>query len=115
MLRITTLSVERPLIMLTKIPVAPAVAVMPPSIPSPLRVRDFVIVMEPKPPGSRTLISPPVAVFVWAPAKVLQGAVRLQGLTSSPVPETQVRGAWAWATVEKPTARAAADKNRITL
>jgi hypothetical protein len=32
-----------------------------------------------------------------APAKVLQGAVRLQGLTSSPTPETQVRVAWAWA------------------
>jgi hypothetical protein len=31
-----------------------------------------------------------------APAKVLQGAVRLHGLTSSPTPETQVRVAWAW-------------------
>ena len=32
-----------------------------------------------------------------APANVLQGAVRLQGLTSSPTPDTQVRVAWAWA------------------
>jgi hypothetical protein len=38
-----------------------------------------------------------VAVFEMAPAKVLQGAVRLQGLTSSPTPETQVRVAWALA------------------
>jgi hypothetical protein len=41
------------------------------------------------------LISPPAAVFEIAPAKVLHGAVRLQGLTSSPTPETQVRVAWA--------------------
>jgi hypothetical protein len=32
-----------------------------------------------------------------APAKVLQGAVREQGLASSPTPETQVRVACAWA------------------
>src|SRR5882672_4173020 len=32
-----------------------------------------------------------------APAKVLQGAVRLHGLTSSPTPDTQVRDACAWA------------------
>jgi hypothetical protein len=32
-----------------------------------------------------------------APANVLQGAVRLQGLTSSPTPDTQVRVAWACA------------------
>jgi hypothetical protein len=30
-----------------------------------------------------------------APAKVLHGAVRLHGLTSSPTPETQVRVACA--------------------
>jgi hypothetical protein len=30
-----------------------------------------------------------------APANVLQGAVRLQGLASSPTPDTQVRVAWA--------------------
>jgi hypothetical protein len=57
----------------------------------------LVMVMVPKPPGSRQLISPAVAVFEIAPAKVLQGAVRLQGLTSSPTPETQVRVAWALA------------------
>src|SRR3954452_10677647 len=58
------------------------------------------MVMVPKPPGSRQLISPAVAVLEIAPAKVLQGAVRLQGLTSSPTPETQVRVAWAWAGTE---------------
>src|SRR5437588_5327146 len=56
----------------------------------------FVIVTPPKPPGSRTLISPPVAVLEIAPAKVLQGAVRLQGFASSPTPDTQVRDAWAF-------------------
>jgi hypothetical protein len=35
-----------------------------------------------------------------APAKVLHGAVRLQGLASSPTPETQVRVACAWAAVD---------------
>jgi hypothetical protein len=55
-----------------------------------------VIVTVPKPPGSRTLISPSLAVFEIAPAKVLQGAVRLQGFRSSPTPDTQVR-LWAWA------------------
>jgi hypothetical protein len=47
-------------------------------------VIDLVIVTPPKPPGSRTLISPPEAVFEIAPANVLQGAVRLHGLASSP-------------------------------
>jgi hypothetical protein len=55
----------------------------------------FVIVTAPNPPGSRQLISPPGAVFEIAPAKVLQGAVRLHGLASSPTPETQVRVACA--------------------
>src|SRR5256885_14379625 len=56
----------------------------------------LVMVTVPKPPGSRTLISPPSAVLEMAPAKVLHGAVRLQGLASLPTPETQVRVAWAW-------------------
>src|ERR1700709_2622713 len=60
-------------------------------------VIDLVMVTVPMPPGSRQLISPAVAVLEIAPAKVLQGAVRLQGLTSSPTPETQVRVAWALA------------------
>src|SRR6476469_5180858 len=55
----------------------------------------LVMVTAPKPPGSRQSISPPTAVFEIAPAKVLQGAVRLQGLTSSPTPDTQVRVACA--------------------
>src|ERR1043166_1780939 len=58
-------------------------------------VIDFVMVTPPKPPGSRQLISPAGAVFEIAPAKVLHGAVRLQGLASSPTPETHVRVAWA--------------------
>jgi hypothetical protein len=53
------------------------------------------MVTAPKPPGSRQLISPLSAVLEMAPAKVLHGAVRLQGLASSPTPETQVRDAWA--------------------
>src|SRR5205085_240685 len=63
--------------------------------PSHLMVIDLVMVTEPKPPESRQLISPPTAVFEIAPAKVLHGAVRLHGLTSSPTPDTQVREACA--------------------
>jgi hypothetical protein len=40
-----------------------------------------------------------------APAKVLQGAVRLHGLTSSPTPETQVRVACAEAEATPRTLR----------
>ena len=69
----------------------------PASNPSEEIVIALVIVTPPKPPGSRTLISPPVAVFEIAPAKVLQGAVRLHGLASSPTPDTQVRVACACA------------------
>jgi hypothetical protein len=57
----------------------------------------LVIVTPPNPPGSKTEISPPVAVWVIVHAKVLQGAVRLHGLESLPVPETHVRVAWALA------------------
>src|SRR5215472_9237644 len=60
-------------------------------------VSDLVMVTAPKPPGSRTEISPPAAVFEMAPAQVLHGAVRLHGLTSSPTPDTQVRDACACA------------------
>src|SRR5687767_3047185 len=70
---------------------------MEPPIPPPSMVIDLVMVTAPKPPGSSTEISPPAAVFEIAPAKVLQGAVRLHGLTSSPTPETQVRVACACA------------------
>src|SRR6185369_17134209 len=62
----------------------------------PSRTIDLVEVTAPKPPGSSASISPPEAVLEIAPAQVLQGAVRLQGLTSSPTPETQVRVACAW-------------------
>jgi hypothetical protein len=37
-----------------------------------------------------------------APANVLQGAVRLHGLASSPTPDTHVLVAWALAITEKP-------------
>src|ERR1700694_5022825 len=68
---------------------------IPPVPPSRLMVIDFVMVTAPKPPESRQLISPKAAVFEMLPAKVLHGAVRLQGLTSSPTPDTQVRDACA--------------------
>src|SRR5262245_50915985 len=70
---------------------------IPASVPSPFSVMALVIVTAPKPPGSRTEISPLGAVLEIAPAKVLQGAVRLQGLASSPTPDTQVRVACAFA------------------
>src|SRR5436305_9449767 len=65
----------------------------PASRPTHLIVMPLVMVTPPKPPGSRQLIVPLGAVFEIAPAKVLHGAVRLQGLASSPTPETHVRAA----------------------
>ena len=64
---------------------------IPANDPPPSMVRDLSIITMPKPPGSRTSISPPGLVFELAPAKVLHGLVRLQGLASSPTAETQVR------------------------
>src|SRR5713226_9287934 len=82
----------------TTMPLVPATSTDATWPPPPSIVMDFVIVTAPKPPGSKTEISPPAAVFEIAPAKVLQGAVRLQGLASSPTPpDTHVRGAWALA------------------
>src|SRR5205814_6559931 len=92
-----------PLVMLMIIPATlPAFRIDPkpePCVPS--IVIALIIVTEPKPPGSRTSISPPSAVLEIAPAKVLQGAVRLHGLASSPTPETHVRVAWARASERK--------------
>src|SRR3954451_4385816 len=85
----------------------PQPAPVPPSI-----VIALVMVSVPYPPGSRGSISPPSAVLEIAPAHVLQGAVRLQGLTSSPTPETQVRVAWANAPVEKPATSASPTAQR---
>lgn len=79
---------------LMMMPLTPELRTLP-KVPVQSRVIDLVMVTVPKPPGSRQLISPPVAVFEIAPAKVLHGAVRLHGLTSSPTPETQVRVACA--------------------
>src|SRR6185436_7327514 len=81
---------------LTMTPLTPA-ARMPASVPSPLIVMDLVMVTAPNPPGSSTEISPHVAVFDIAPAKVLHGAVRLHGLASSPTPDTHVLVACACA------------------
>src|SRR5436305_66542 len=73
---------------------------------------DLVIVTATKPPGSSTSISPLAAILEIAPAKVLQGAVRLHGLASSPTPETQVRVAWACAADERQSRAAAAVSER---
>src|SRR5215813_10872553 len=82
----------------TMMPLVPETSTPPSPAPSPQSsVMALVIVTAPNPPGSRQSISPPVAVLEIAPAKVLHGAVRLQGLASSPTPEIQVRVAWAWA------------------
>src|ERR1700752_4950977 len=70
--------------------------------PPPSRVMALVMVTAPKPPGSRASISPPFAVLEIAPAQVLQGAVRLHGLASSPTPDTQVRVACACAAAPHP-------------
>src|SRR6266571_4522505 len=80
---------------LTLMPLTPETRAEARPLKSPSMVIALVIVTAPKPPGSRASISPPVAVFEIAPAKVLQGAVRLHGLTSSPTPETHVRLACA--------------------
>ena len=64
---------------------------MPAVTPSQEKMIDFVMVTVPNPPESRQSISPPAAVFEMAAAKVWQGAVRLHGLPSLPVPDTQVR------------------------
>ena len=81
-----------------------------PNVPPQSIVMALVMVTAPNPPGSMQLISPPVAVFEIAPAKVLHGAVRLHGLASSPTPETQVRVAWAWAEVARSSAVLAATR-----
>src|SRR5258705_591511 len=94
-------------VMLTLIAVVPAARI--PTMQHPSMVIDLVIVTVPNPPGSSASISPSTAVFEMAPANVLQGAVRLQGLASSPTPDTQVRVAWALAievTVSTKTATA---------
>src|SRR5215472_18114050 len=75
----------------TTIPFVPATRTDATWPPPPSSVIALVMVRAPNPPGSSASISPPGAVLEMAPANVLQGAVRLQGLASSPTPETQVR------------------------
>src|SRR5258705_13881063 len=82
-------------------------------VPEPSRVIDLVMVTAPKPPGSKASISPQAAVFEIAPAHVLHGAVRLQGLASSPTPDTHVRDACAWAIDEKANMKIAIVKTLI--
>ena len=91
--RIVITSVDKALIM---IPVDREARIEA-NVPVPSSVIDLVIVTAPKPPGSSASISPQAAVFEIAPAQVLQGAVRLHGLASSPTPDTHVREACAWA------------------
>src|ERR1051326_6621267 len=81
----------------------------------PLIVMDLVMVTAPKPPGSSVLISPPAAVLEIAPAYVLQGAVRLQGFTSSPTPDTQVRVACAQPGMVRAIAIAAKVSTRVIM
>ncbi len=99
-LRRITLSVDRLVVMLITKPFSPLASTDPQPEPVPPSiVIALVMVSVPKPPGSRTSISPPVAVLEMAPEKVLHGAVRLHGSASLPTPDTQVRVAWAWAIV----------------
>src|SRR5262249_1173429 len=65
-------------------------------------VIDFEMTSVPNEPESRQSTSPPTMAFCNAPLNVRQGAVRLQGLTSSPTPETQVRWTCAAGGVGKP-------------
>src|SRR6266568_3481541 len=77
---------------------APLVVVRMPAVPaSQEMVSDMKMATLPKSPASRQLISPPGLVLAMAPWKVRHGAVRLQGLALSPVPDTQVRADWACA------------------
>src|SRR5436190_5454600 len=101
---ITTLAVAGALMTIPLVPLTRT----PASMLSERSVMVLVIVTPPNPPGSSTLISPPVAVLEMAPANVLHGAVREQGLASSPTPETQVRVACAMAGAAETTDRTAA-------
>ena len=73
-------------------------ALVCPSV-TPVKSIEIAVVLSsvPKAPWSIALISPPAAVLLMVPAKVLHGAVREHGLASSPTPETYVRVAWAFA------------------
>src|ERR1041385_496819 len=106
--RIMTVSVAGAL---TTTPFTPSEFRIPASVPVPLIVIPFPIVTAPKPPGSSTEISPPVEVLESAPANVLHGAVRLQGLASLPTPDTQER-VWPKVVAAKPATRTAVRRRR---
>src|ERR1700680_3287486 len=74
---------------LTVIPLVPDARME--AIPFPSMAIDFVMVTGPYPPGSRTSISPPAFVLEIDAAKVLQGALHVHGLLSSPAPQTNVK------------------------
>jgi hypothetical protein len=63
----------------TQVPGA-GLIVAPPSTPSARTVRDFVITMASKSPGSRTLITPLAIVAFAAIVKFAQGAVRVKAV-----------------------------------
>ncbi len=86
--RRTTLSLAPALTMIALVPETS----IDPWVPVQSMVMALVMVTAPKPPGSRQSISPLGAVLEIAPAKVLQGAVRLHGWASSPVPKP--RSGW---------------------
>ena len=94
-LRNSTLSVAAALTLTPVVPLLARIEAITP--PPPSIVIAWPMLMVPKPPGSITSISPPTAVREYAPGNVLHGAVRLQGLASSPRPETHVRVACACA------------------
>src|ERR1700736_3216224 len=84
-----------PPLMVTAYVLLPRIDAMIP--PPPSIVIEWPMVIVPKPPGSITSISPPTAVFEYAPGNVLHGAVLLHGFASSPRPDTHVRVACACA------------------
>src|SRR5215471_16286599 len=103
---------------LTVMPLVPATRIPASPMPSLASVIAFVTVTALKVPGSSVSISPPAAVLAIAPAKVLQGAVREQGLTASATPEIHVLVACALAgdtkVIAAITAAANMPENRIT-
>src|SRR5260370_6611749 len=95
------------------IPVTPA-PMIEANAALPSRVIDLVIVTAPKAPESSASISPPLAVFGIAPAKVLHGAERVHGVAPTPAPQTHVRDGCALldeASVKVITTKSKAEKD----
>src|SRR5215469_811131 len=111
-LRLRRITTSEELDVATTIPLVPATRTHATWPPPPSMVMDLVIVRAPNPPGSKASISPPGAVLEMAPAKVLQGAVRLHGLASSPTPDTHVRVACPYI-IPVPTTRNARTRKTV--